>query len=115
RLRGTDLDAGVAARHLRSAVRAQVLAILEIARLLEFAYALGHFVEQRFDRDGVRGRMEITLRRLPHREQRRCGKIEDDVEPGRRGRRRRGRSAGAELREGRGEIAEVAGELLDTS
>ena len=70
RLRRADFDAGVAADLLVAAVRADLLLVLEEARLLELADHVAQ-LQHRVDQRGVVRRMEVALRRLVQREQRR--------------------------------------------
>src|SRR5450755_1814795 len=80
RLRRADLDARIAAGDLRAAVRADALAVGEIARLLEFADAFENLVERLGERALVGARVVVALRRLAHGEAWLRREIEDEIE-----------------------------------
>ena len=109
---GADLDARVAALYVGAAVGAELLAVGEVLGLLELP---DRFAQLRHDRSRVRSRrdMVIALGRLAHREQRRGGEIQDEVEARRRGRTRGRRVGGGEIGDGGGEFTEVARQGLD--
>ncbi len=81
RLRRTDVDALAAAVDPRARMRAEVLAIGEVARLLEFPDRVGRLVQRKREGRGI-GHAPITLRRLVMAEERRVGKVDHQVEDG---------------------------------